>query len=190
MVGSYRAPSTVAAMERRFGALWHPLWVLTMVNLIRRATRKSEKIFRIHDSGDLQGLWHLRKWVDVARRTPEIKYWMPTREYGMVQEFLKTDKLPDNLCVRLSAHMNDGLPPLGYGLPVSTVSQYQPVPVEAEKCPAPEQGGKCKDCRKCWDTRVPWVAYTFHTGNGAVKPGKKSKVAPVLPKPKLELPLL
>ena len=29
-------------------------------------------------------------------------------------------------------------------------------------CPAPKQGGKCGDCRQCWDPAVKIVSYGKH----------------------------
>jgi len=29
-------------------------------------------------------------------------------------------------------------------------------------CPAPKQGNKCVDCRKCWDKSIKNVSYTLH----------------------------
>jgi hypothetical protein len=29
-------------------------------------------------------------------------------------------------------------------------------------CPAPSQGGKCGDCRACWDPKVKVVSYGKH----------------------------
>jgi hypothetical protein len=29
-------------------------------------------------------------------------------------------------------------------------------------CPAYQQGGKCKGCRKCWDKSIPVIGYAAH----------------------------
>jgi hypothetical protein len=41
---------------------------------------KKANVFRWHDSGDVQDLKHLAKIFKVARLTPNIKHWLPTRE--------------------------------------------------------------------------------------------------------------
>jgi hypothetical protein len=143
------------AQERRLKSLTHPLWVDAMVCLIG-ALRV--KYFRWHDSGDVQDIGHLRRIVGVAKRTPHINHWLPTREYSIIAKYRTVyGAFPDNLVVRLSAHMIDGDAPSGYGLPTSTVSSNG-----SATCPAPHQGNACQDCRACWEPNVPNVAYGLH----------------------------
>ena len=73
---------------RRWNGLRHPRWVDAMVRMISSACTPPDNYFRWHDSGDLQGLWHLENIVRVAERTPEVNHWIPTREYGIVAAFL------------------------------------------------------------------------------------------------------
>jgi hypothetical protein len=66
--------------------------------------------------------------------------------------------------------MVDGPPPLGYGLPASTVSsRLDSAPPGAHRCPAHKQGNKCGPCRACWDPRVRIVSFPLKHGgsNGA-----------------------
>jgi hypothetical protein len=159
--------------QRRFDSLQHPRWVDAMAKLIGTKCR-GEGVFRWHDSGDLQGAWHLANIAEVCRRTPAVSHWLPTREYSYVVEYLKTDTIPDNLCVRLSAHMIDSepaLPPDLVGFPTSTVSTA-PMAVMGMKlvdgkgsieCRAVEvRDNKCGACRACWDRRVSNVQYPQH----------------------------
>jgi hypothetical protein len=67
-----------------------------------RAINK-DKYFRWHDSGDIQGLEHFAKIVEVARATPNTLHWLPTREAQTVASY--TGTLPDNL---LSEYRGDG----------------------------------------------------------------------------------
>ena len=54
----------------------------------------------------------------------------------------------------------DGKLPLGYRLPVSTVSSGKgSIPRGAHICPAPNQGNQCGSCRACWDPSVKVVIY-------------------------------
>lgn len=158
--GRYVFDGVTRAQYRRLESLRHPLWVDAMVLLIRSKCR-SEPYFRWHDSGDLQGVWHLEKIVEVCRRTPEIQHWLPTREYSIVRGFLEAgEDLPDNLVIRLSAHMVDEPPPKLYSLPTSTVSERGRRRPYA--CPARMQGNQCGSCRACWDPKVPNVDYELH----------------------------
>ena len=85
------------------------LWVSGMVALIG-----NDAFFRHHDSGDLQGVAHLELIARVAQLTPQTRHWLPTREYGMVKQYIaKHGALPTNLIVRLyhiiRLRMNQGL---------------------------------------------------------------------------------
>jgi len=112
--------------------------------------------FRWFDSGDLQSVDMLRDIAAIARALPRIKFWLPTREYSFVKEYLASEKVPKNLTIRLSAHKIDGSIP-NMGLPTSCIVSD---PNNAT-CPAPRQGGKCLDCRQCW-SKQSYVAYKLH----------------------------
>jgi len=153
--GNYtRYPDVERAAYRRLASLGHPQWVDAMVVLV---SRLREPWFRWHDQGDVQSVQHLANICEVARRTPDINHWLPTREYAIVAKYRKLADIPANLVIRLSAHMVDGQPPTAYGLPTSTV-----VTNGNRTCPAPDQDGECGTCRNCWDINVTNVAYGQH----------------------------
>ncbi len=150
--GRYHMLVVKQALERRYLSLSNPLWGAAMVVLIQR---QSPDYFRWHDSGDLQSVNHLRKICDVCYRTPDTSHWLPTREVVIVRDYLKAHgSFPANLICRISSHMVDG-PPLPYPH-TSTV-----VTTDAT-CPAPHQGGRCQDCRACWDHKIRNVSYGIH----------------------------
>jgi hypothetical protein len=157
--GRYSFSNVQDAMERRFQSLQDERWVEAIVTAIR--SNESSGYFRWHDSGDLQGVWHLAKIVEVAHALPTIRFWLPTREYGIVGEFLrKGGKFPSNLTVRLSSLTIGGNEPAAIakrlGLVISGAKE------EGFNCPAPMQGNKCLACRKCWDKRIQNVTYVTH----------------------------
>lgn len=165
--------------SKRMDSLDHPRWIDAMVTLITHALDGAEPVFRWHDSGDLQSIGHLRDIVEVCRRTPWVRYWLPTREYEVVVEYLGwiergiAAPFPANLCVRLSAHMIDTEPVVPEKLahlPTSTVHTAHGHPVitarerkGAVECLAVEKRDNiCGDCRACWDPRVVNVSYPQH----------------------------
>jgi len=156
--GRYLFPRVKAAMEKRFSSLSDPRWSDAISTLIYRS---GDRYFRWHDSGDLQGLEHLRKIVRVCLNLPRIKFWLPTREYQTVEAYRRMGgTIPPNLCIRYSAHLVDGPPPLHYGLPISAVySAKAPIASKGHACPAPRQNMKCGNCRACWDPAVKLVSY-------------------------------
>jgi len=127
-----------------------------MVILISRKERSG--YFRWHDSGDLQSMDHLLAIIEIAKRLPSIKFWLPTREIGLMRQFVRehgSDKIPSNLTIRVSAAMVGGDAIKIDGCQTSTVSEHG-------TCPAPQQDNKCGDCRACWDKTVDNVAYNLH----------------------------
>ncbi len=161
--GNYRFQNVQNTLHARLATITDPLWPAAMATLIARESAASG-FFRWHDSGDLQSLDHLEAIAEVARRTPHIRHWLPTREYRIVAEWLKANEVPENLTIRVSAPMIDGHAPHirrqdGRRLPVSFVHQHEAP--KARVCPAPEQGNMCGSCRSCWDASVD-VSYHRH----------------------------
>lgn len=161
MKGRYMFANVQSAEYRRLEATKLNTWARDMVELItRKLAHKSDpdRYFRWHDSGDVQSVEHVAKIMWIARRTPTVRYWLPTREATMVREFL-TDggEIPDNMTVRVSAPMVDKPAPWS-GLPTSTVVTDK----NKATCPARLQGNQCGDCRSCWDRSVDNMAYPQH----------------------------
>jgi len=145
--GNYtRYPAIKAAQYRRLEAMKHPAWTTAMVAVIKR-----QKWFRWHDAGDVQDQQHLQKIFEICRLTPETRHWLPTRE-AWIKDHLASK--PENLVIRFSPPMmgqrNDSWP--NSSMVVET----------GASCPAPAQGGKCLDCRQCWDPDVKVVSYGKH----------------------------
>lgn len=160
--GRYNYPTVVAAHERRLATIHTPEWAPAMKVLIEE-TASAIGYFRWHDSGDLQSSEHLDKIAWIARELPNIRFWLPTKEYTLVRNWLLVNDKPENLIIRPSAPMIDGpAVPLrtrdGKMLPVAYVHRYKAP--RAQVCPAPSQNGKCGDCRNCW-TDEP-VSYAWH----------------------------
>ncbi len=151
--GNYNFPNVQAALERRAASLKDPRWVDAMTFLLTNLSGGKPKHFRWHDSGDLQNISHLHKIVKVALYTPHISHWLPTKEKKLVLSY--STLIPSNLTVRLSAYnLNETIS--GDGFPTSSVS------TTTSTCPAYTQGGKCLQCRKCWDPAVTLVTYPKH----------------------------
>ena len=148
--GNYtRYPAIKEAQYRRLKAIDNPLWVQAMAAVIKR-----HKFFRWHDAGDVQSKEHMQKIIEVCKLTPDTKHWMPTQE----RQFLPDpEQVPDNLVIRLSRSKIDGPVPAAW-------SHDSGVTTDDSKrtCPAPTQGGKCLDCRVCWNKDIKSVIYGKH----------------------------
>lgn len=157
---SMYANTVEPAQHARLDSLTDSDWVSAMVALIG-----SDQYFRWHDSGDLQGLWHLEKIAEVARQTPKCKHWLPTREYAMVKQYIDVHgALPENLIIRLSAMYPDVETKVPASLRrienVAVSNVHDKKAPQGFECRAPVQGGKCMDCRACWENSV--VSYKLH----------------------------
>lgn len=158
--GRYAFPNVAAAMERRYQAMRSDstYWAAAMIASIRKT---GDKHFRWHDSGDLQGMNHLLAIVVIAESTPNVQHWLPTREYALVREYLRTyTRFPQNLTVRVSAPMI-GAVASEWECSSSVDAARTPLTAWVD-CPASTQGNKCMDCRACWDRNVEVVNYKKH----------------------------
>lgn len=170
---NYFYPSVEQAHETRMAGLSNPLWVDAMVRMlvhVHEVTGRGRNgpikrgWHRWHDSGDLQSVNHLEKICEVARRTPKIKHWLPTRELATVKAFVKSGGIvPGNLVIRVSATMVDGDPTQAWP---TTSGVYDKSPAVGHDCPANrrkgEMKGKCGPCRACWNPEVKRVDYPLH----------------------------
>ena len=160
--GAYTWKSTVNAHARRHARLVEALhntitresWIAAMVRAL-----KGESEFRWHDSGDLQSLEHLEMIADVARRTPWVDHWLPTREFGILRRFLKLHQRPRNLVIRMSTQMMDEEPPKGFE---HTSSVHKNSAAHGYECPSRFQDNQCGPCRACWDENIKNVSYFAH----------------------------
>jgi len=143
----------------RLDSINNPFWVDSMIRLIG-----NDSYFRWHDSGDLQSVDHLNKIVLIALGLPDTLFWLPTREYGIIKDFIfNGETIPENLIVRLSAMYVDMpviVPKSLQGIKNITTSNVHTSNPIGFVCNAPKQGNKCLDCRACW-SNVP-VSYQLH----------------------------
>ena len=185
--GTYQFRSTREAMARRFALLgealataegraaWVDAWCDIMAHRLARTERNLDRgkpvgrddgrFWRWHDSGDLQGAAHFSAIVEVARRSPGVRFWLPTREAGTVAAY--EGEIPGNLVVRLSVPRVDDAPAPGLlalaarvGASFSAVHTDAP-PEGFEACDAPDRDGHCGPCRRCWDSSR-WISYGLH----------------------------
>lgn len=159
MKGRYQFPNVAAAMERRLTRMnISPImWAGTMRELLARKARGQVQYFRWHDSGDLQHPAHLAAIMWIARELPHVKFWLPTKEYHLISANRKELAEIDNLTVRVSAAKIGGTRTADDVFPTSSVGADT-----GFKCPAYDNGGKCGDCRACWDKTVLNVDYPLH----------------------------
>lgn len=169
---NYLYPSVQIAHDKRMAGLTNPAWTAAMITLLtvthKTGRGRNGKIargwHRWHDSGDLQSVDHLTKICAVAAGTPKIRHWLPTREIGILTQYIKQGGIvPANLTIRVSATKVDGDATQAW--PV-TSGVHNAKPAQGHDCPANRRTGKmkgkCGPCRACWMPEVPHVSYPLH----------------------------
>lgn len=154
---NYQYPSVKTAHEKRMAGLDNPHWAALMTKQIAST---GDLYFRWHDSGDLQNFQHLLNIVTIAENLPNVNFWLPTREKGLVVQYMRAfGRFPKNLCVRLSSAMVDAKPLPGFE---NTSTVHSDGTGHGVECPAYRQGNKCGECRNCWNKDVKNVSYRKH----------------------------
>ena len=143
------------AQNKRLKAIFSKDWTNAMIYIMNHQKQVIKSgLFRWHDSGDIQSMEHLQKIVDIAKSTPNIKHWLPTKESNIIKNF-KGD-IPKNLIIRLSGSFIDGKAPIYKN--TSTVTTNK----DKATCRSFENNGQCKDCRMCWDSSIKNISYLNH----------------------------
>ena len=159
--GHYLFPVVINAHKIRLKAITKPEWVDYMAELLTLKYKNIEKSRRYHrwfDSGDLQSYEHLMKIFEVCELTPQINYWLATREYKIITQ-IKEEDVPKNLCLRISAILVDCSIPKFWQW---TSGVHRDKPAIGRECPAYKQDGECGSCRSCWSRSVKQVSYKEH----------------------------
>ena len=154
MKGNFNFPSVRKNKETNLKHLESDYFVYVMTYQLQDI-----KYFRWFDSGDLPHLDALKKIVQIAENTPKTKHWLPTREIKMIQEYLKSNKFPKNLIVRVSSPMVDGPPPKGFKHTSTVHKNKKP---HGFDCVSRFQGNQCLTCTACWDKRIKNISYKEH----------------------------
>lgn len=167
--GAYRYPNVKAPRADNLASLpadgdvvgWTN-WAEHMADAIGKSKAAKVGFFRWHDSGDLQSFSHLEALVLIAHNMPNVRFWLPTKEKALIAQWVRQYRtLPHNLTIRVSAAMVDGkAPTVADGIQTSTV--HKAGKAEGFACNAPSNGGKCGECRACWDKSVSNVSYAYH----------------------------
>ena len=174
MEGRYIFPDVQNALNKRLSHIKNdPLWVDAMIYILNKKKKDKKKLslFRWHDSGDIQSEEHLDKICEIARATPNIKHWLPTKEIVMVRNYSKTHIFPENLNVRISAFKINGKAVKIDGTTTSVTATKVGVnkdesnhdcPIYADKLHVHEHGKSCGDCTACYDRLITNVTYLKH----------------------------
>ena len=166
-------------MKKRLNSIDNINWVNAMVYIMKHQKAVvNSGLFRWHDSGDIQNQAHLDKIVQIAKATPNIKYWLPTKESNIIQNYKGV--IPKNLIIRLSGSFIDAKPPkykntstvvtkennatckaylTDKNYRVHSQQQYNSYTKKQKKS---FDFGHCGNCLNCWDDSIKNVSYLNH----------------------------
>jgi len=123
----------------------------------------SDRYFRWFDSGDIYTLGLAEKILEVMKRTPWVKHWLPTRMHKFPKFALvlrEMQALP-NVSVRFSSDSVQGEYIKGLHGSV-IIPSADDVKKGMTLCEAYSHEGKCNGCRACYDKTVKLIAYPAH----------------------------
>ena len=131
--------NVVAACERRYEASKQDDFVDRMVGEIKKAHRP---YFRIHVSGDFYSPQYVEKWIEIAKRCPEVLFRTTTRRWDFVGPIQRLNRLP-NVSVRESVDPSRPRGVMDLRLAAAGVYDHRR---KAIMCP-----DDCEKCgHKCW----------------------------------------
>ena len=143
------------AMKRRLNSISSPNWVNAMIYIMNHQKDVIRTgLFRWHDSGDIQSFDHLDKIVQIAKATPTVKHWLPTKESKFIRNYKGV--IPSNLIIRLSGTFVNGKAPKYKNTSTVVSSKDQAT------CKSFQQNGQCLTCVQCWDSSIKNVSYLNH----------------------------
>ena len=154
--GCYVFPVVKDAMQRRLDFFNSPNFIPIMVWLLQS---QRKKFFRWFDSGDIQNVFMGLNILEVCKLTPDIKHWIPTKEYKFWRQVLKIEKLPKNVCLRISSPNIDQEPLKEFN---NTSTVHENKKAFGLECIAYKQDGKCLDCKACYDPKIKNISYPKH----------------------------
>jgi hypothetical protein len=127
------------------------------------AELRKDIYFRWFDSGDAYALGLAEKMLEVMKRTPWVKHWLPTRMHKFPKFVLVLREMASlpNVSVRFSSDSVTGeyTKKLHGSVIIPTA---QDVKKGMTLCRAYENAGKCNGCRACYDKKVKVIAYPAH----------------------------
>jgi Gene product 88 len=156
--GNYNYPNVKAPRAHNKEDWQRIEWVDDMVQAL-----DADRYFRWFDSGDMYALGLAEKILEVMKRTPWCKHWMPTRMHKFPKFAMVLSEMQAlaNVMVRFSSDSVTGDYLAGtHGSVIIPTSDD--VKEGMKLCKAYDNAGKCSGCRACWDKTIPVIAYPAH----------------------------
>jgi hypothetical protein len=156
--GFYFMPDAIALRQANQDDWKRDGWVADMVGALKKQSH-----FRWFDSGDVYALPLAEKIFEVMLATPNVKHWLPTRmaKFAKFADVIRRMQALPNVMVRFSSDSINGVYTKGVHGSV-ICHDADSVPEGTKLCEAYLNGGKCGDCRDCYDKEIEVIAYPAH----------------------------
>jgi len=139
-----------------------------VTKLKRQIIRSNAMYFRFFSSGDFTTMDSFTKIIKLCSEMPNVKFWIPTTREDLLAKYVTSgNKIPDNVCIRLSNPVvNSPMPEAAksfwrkHGITFSETSTNK----KLVNCHASVQkkNAHCDICRKCWDRENETTVYKIH----------------------------
>ena len=107
---SYRYPSVIYSHIRNTIAMrTNPAAAFNDLSAAIENAKTKPEIIRINQSGELENITVFRGWCEMAKKYPNIKFWLYTKAYEIVLPELLAGGVPKNMTVLISVWHNFGL---------------------------------------------------------------------------------
>lgn len=96
--GGYVWPAAVKSHHENLKLSLSESFVDEIDGEIKRKRERPDYI-RIHDSGDFYSLEYIKKWFEIMRRNPEIRFYAYTKMVPLFKKLFKAGAVPNNFTV-------------------------------------------------------------------------------------------
>ena len=100
---SYRYPSVVYShIKNTIAIRTNPAAAFNDLTAAIEKARNKPEIIRINQSGEIENEIIFRGWCEMAENFQKIKFWLYTKNYGVVVPALLAEEVPQNMTVLIS----------------------------------------------------------------------------------------
>ena len=156
--GWFKTANIKRINEKRLDATLEPDFIDTITEEIRKTRAPA---FRLHDVGDFYTVEYVEKWIQIAKRLPDVIFFGSTRSWRcefLSEELKRLRDLP-NVYIKASVDATDPLDAFGCGWSIWSV--------EGDGMDCPHDYGlvaNCAECKRCWTIKDFNVSFKLRWG--------------------------
>ena len=166
---SYFQPSVILGHTINTWGLRHEPWKVRE-DIAEQLAKGKIDIVRINQSGEVENVFQFAMWCELAKRFPDVKFYIYTKNYMVAEAFLVGDQVAPNFTVNYSIWHDYGVGEYRRVMGHPNVKAFvyddgYPISLKVDAvCPAYKRGptGKvtldhnitCEKCKLCFDSMV------------------------------------